>query len=209
MSTSPAAAGSALGVTGMLPRCPGAPFAMHAVPHLRLGRALMLKSVSWKDTSWSLPRLEPGQATARVVDVSVRYIGAGTSTLAHTSSPARRLASSWCASLPCPTSSYRSMLQAAIRQQIDACTVLLVLMQESIKSKHPQLLYESKLYKILQGGCAHHIPRKHCLPWFVIRKYPRDLHKQDFCQNLASAKRIICFGMWSVFRSAWRTCTNT
>lgn len=25
-------------------------------------------------------------------------------------------------------------------------------MQESIKSKHPQLLYESKLYKILQGG---------------------------------------------------------
>ena len=25
-------------------------------------------------------------------------------------------------------------------------------LQESIKSKHPQLLYESKLYKILQGG---------------------------------------------------------
>ena len=24
--------------------------------------------------------------------------------------------------------------------------------QESIKTKHPQLLYESKLYKILQGG---------------------------------------------------------
>ena len=28
----------------------------------------------------------------------------------------------------------------------------LVVCQESIRSKHPQLLYESKLYKILQGG---------------------------------------------------------
>ena len=29
---------------------------------------------------------------------------------------------------------------------------------ESIKTKHPQLLYESKLYKILQGGskCPEH-----------------------------------------------------
>jgi casein kinase 1 len=26
--------------------------------------------------------------------------------------------------------------------------------QESVKTKHPQLLYESKLYKILQGGSA-------------------------------------------------------
>ena len=25
-------------------------------------------------------------------------------------------------------------------------------MQESVRTKHPQLLYESKLYKILQGG---------------------------------------------------------
>jgi hypothetical protein len=25
-------------------------------------------------------------------------------------------------------------------------------MQESTKTKHPQLLYESKIYKILQGG---------------------------------------------------------
>jgi hypothetical protein len=25
-------------------------------------------------------------------------------------------------------------------------------LQESVRSKHPQLLYESKLYKILQGG---------------------------------------------------------
>lgn len=27
--------------------------------------------------------------------------------------------------------------------------------QETIKTKHPQLLYESKLYKILQGGGEH------------------------------------------------------
>ena len=33
-----------------------------------------------------------------------------------------------------------------------------LLFQESIKTKHPQLLYESKLYKILQGGS------KACLP---------------------------------------------
>jgi hypothetical protein len=30
--------------------------------------------------------------------------------------------------------------------------------QESIKTKHPQLLYESKLYKILQGGSASSPP---------------------------------------------------
>ena len=28
----------------------------------------------------------------------------------------------------------------------------LSLLQESVKTRHPQLLYESKLYKILQGG---------------------------------------------------------
>lgn len=27
-----------------------------------------------------------------------------------------------------------------------------VYLQESVKARHPQLLYESKLYKILQGG---------------------------------------------------------
>ena len=29
---------------------------------------------------------------------------------------------------------------------------LCLLIQENVKTKHPQLLYESKLYKILQGG---------------------------------------------------------
>lgn len=31
-------------------------------------------------------------------------------------------------------------------------------MQESVKTKHPQLLYESKLYKILQGGSESLLP---------------------------------------------------
>jgi casein kinase 1 len=35
--------------------------------------------------------------------------------------------------------------------------------QESIKTKHPQLLYESKLYRILQGGTG--IPN---IRWFGI-----------------------------------------
>jgi serine/threonine protein kinase len=26
---------------------------------------------------------------------------------------------------------------------------------EPLKSKHPQLLYESKIYRVLQGGCKH------------------------------------------------------
>ena len=36
-------------------------------------------------------------------------------------------------------------------------------MQESVKTKHPQLLYESKLYKILQGGSALY-PRMNSSP---------------------------------------------
>lgn len=31
----------------------------------------------------------------------------------------------------------------------------LFLLQENVKARHPQLLYESKLYKILQGGGEH------------------------------------------------------
>ena len=27
---------------------------------------------------------------------------------------------------------------------------------EPIKSKHPQLLYESKIYRVLQGGCKYY-----------------------------------------------------
>ena len=34
---------------------------------------------------------------------------------------------------------------------------LLILLQENAKTKHPQLLYESKLYKLLQGGSKHFV----------------------------------------------------
>ena len=33
---------------------------------------------------------------------------------------------------------------------------------EPLKSKHPQLLYESKIYRVLQGGCK--LP---CM-WFIV-----------------------------------------
>ena len=38
----------------------------------------------------------------------------------------------------------------------DGCSLVLtaVWLQESIKTKHPQLLYESKLYRVLHGGSA-------------------------------------------------------
>ena len=56
----------------------------------------------------------------------------------------RRLASSWCA-LALPLT-YATLLNN--HDMVFTCFLL----QESIKTKHPQLLYESKLYKILQGG---------------------------------------------------------
>ena len=44
----------------------------------------------------------------------------------------------------------RSQPGAAVRRFVSPAAGL----QESTKTKHPQLLYESKLYKILQGGSA-------------------------------------------------------
>jgi hypothetical protein len=40
---------------------------------------------------------------------------------------------------------------------LNSCCPLLLL-QESVKARHPQLLYESKLYKILQGGGKQRLP---------------------------------------------------
>jgi hypothetical protein len=40
---------------------------------------------------------------------------------------------------------------------LNSCCPLLLL-QESVKARHPQLLYESKLYKILQGGGEQRLP---------------------------------------------------
>jgi serine/threonine protein kinase len=38
---------------------------------------------------------------------------------------------------------------------------------ESVKTKHPQLLYESKIYRILHGGCKSNATVE--LPLFCIR----------------------------------------
>ena len=38
------------------------------------------------------------------------------------------------------------------------------LIQENVKTKHPQLLYESKLYKILQGGSND----LYCYTWCLL-----------------------------------------
>ena len=46
-------------------------------------------------------------------------------------------------------------------------------MQESVKTKHPQLLYESKLYKILQGGSkspSSTLCLGHSLPGICLRE---------------------------------------
>lgn len=34
---------------------------------------------------------------------------------------------------------------------------------ESMKSRHPQLLYESKIYRIMQGGCKYSLKNKKIL----------------------------------------------
>ena len=71
---------------------------------------------------------------------------------------ARRSPSSWCvARARGPEASQQSRLSWDWEHTI--APYPLVGPQESVRVKHPQLLYESKLYKILQGGgarrCAH------------------------------------------------------
>jgi hypothetical protein len=39
-----------------------------------------------------------------------------------------------------------------LHSTVHAVLLTVLFLQENIKTKHPQLLYESKLYKILQGG---------------------------------------------------------
>lgn len=54
-----------------------------------------------------------------------------------------------------------------------------MLMQESVKTKHPQLLYESKLYKILQGGSESTLPQachRHILASICPAEWSRTLY---------------------------------
>lgn len=45
-----------------------------------------------------------------------------------------------------------SACQLARAVPLTSCVHARLVLQESVKARHPQLLYESKLYKILQGG---------------------------------------------------------
>ena len=63
-------------------------------------------------------------------------------------------------------------------------------MQESVKTKHPQLLYESKLYKILQGGSES------LLPPIMLRSYagwhmPSRVVKDAVCACSWNPKRAV------------------
>jgi serine/threonine protein kinase len=42
---------------------------------------------------------------------------------------------------------------------------------ESVKTKHPQLLYESKIYRILHGGCKSKERRKKECASILFRKF--------------------------------------
>lgn len=50
------------------------------------------------------------------------------------------------------------MWQIYLTFAVDVCYIYVsdgivyLVFQENVKTKHPQLLYESKLYKVLQGG---------------------------------------------------------
>lgn len=49
--------------------------------------------------------------------------------------------------------SKQQQLSWRVKHMVLNCRLACVLLvQENVKARHPQLLYESKLYKILQGG---------------------------------------------------------
>jgi len=65
-------------------------------------------------------------------------------------------------------------------------------LQENVKARHPQLLYESKLYKILQGGgkFSHTIAgRQAGRPNAAIVPGTRD---EAMCHNACSTHFLLC-----------------
>ena len=63
-------------------------------------------------------------------------------------------------------------------------------MQESVKTKHPQLLYESKLYKILQGGSESPLPPS--MLWSYAAKHmPNRVVKDAVCTCSWNPKRAV------------------
>lgn len=70
-----------------------------------------------------------------------------------------------------------------------------VLFQENIKTKHPQLLYESKLYKILQGGSNEHFRNSVSHFFSVIRIYRLVLRPLLSLNLLAGIPNVRWFGV--------------
>jgi hypothetical protein len=73
-------------------------------------------------------------------------------------------------------------------------------LQENVKARHPQLLYESKLYKILQGGGG--------LPLQGVHAQPHCLQHARLSRRLlaaAAAAALVC--PWHL--CCWRECCNS
>jgi len=66
---------------------------------------------------------------------------------------------------------------------------------ESIKTRHPQLLYESKLYKILQGGGACPPPLNECLRRKdKIPQAGTNSHAESLWRVLEGRVHVMCVG---------------
>jgi len=56
---------------------------------------------------------------------------------------------------------------------MDAVLQEVAVKMESVKTRHPQLLYESKLYKLLQGGTGIPHVRHVCVVRFLVTRLHR------------------------------------
>ena len=62
---------------------------------------------------------------------------------------------------------------------------------ESIKARHPQLLYESKLYKILQGKKNEKMNEFH-------KNLVNSMRFRDVCEPTSKNSKLKDFGIWNV-----------
>lgn len=62
---------------------------------------------------------------------------------------------------------------------------------ESIKARHPQLLYESKLYKILQGKKNENLNEFH-------KNLVNSMRFRDVCESTSKKFKLKDFGIWNV-----------
>ncbi len=92
--------------------------------------------------------------------------------------------------LLCPVHARASHKPCPLGDTEDLC---LHAMQESVKTKHPQLLYESKLYKILQGGSESPSP-KSCLGRILPSICPTDCSRSWFACSWDPERAVVWRG---------------